>query len=201
MAAPTKRPLPGSNTPITTSLPKPRRPENRHSETSPLLGTSAAAKHIPGWGTLVHQLDSEQMLDDTTSERGQTDEADKDQTRDRDTQSRPRTDSPFLDMESGRASPMGDSFGECRAASPLRPENRSCGDMIFLTSRLGTAAPKTHKSLPARVKQRTKYYVPVNISLRSRMPSIAASNTTLYRLHHGFQSMNGRHSVGTLRRA
>lgn len=53
------------------------------------------------------------MLDENVSDGGQTDEADKAVVRGQGNGSgKPRTDSPFLDMESGRASPMGDSFGE-----------------------------------------------------------------------------------------
>ncbi|KAG7531952.1 hypothetical protein FFLO_03959 [Filobasidium floriforme] len=138
-----------ARTPLTTNAPRARRPENRHSETSPLLGSISASKRIPEWGTLVQQLDREQFALDnneheveTISESGRTDEGGKngshiqlaaDPNDSRDPRGKSK-DSPFLDMESGRASPMGDSF---------------------------VVAPTKRKSLPARVKQRTKYYVPV----------------------------------------
>lgn len=116
--------------PLTTNGPRARRPENRHSETSPLLGSISASKRIPGWGTLVQQLDREQFTLDnqendngdhrTISESGRTDEGGKngshiqlpaDTNDSRDPRGKSK-DSPFLDMESGRASPMGDSFGK-----------------------------------------------------------------------------------------
>jgi hypothetical protein len=116
-----------ARTPLTTNAPRARRPENRHSETSPLLGSISASKRIPGWGTLVQQLDREQFTLDgneheveTISESGRTDEGGKngshiklgaDINDSRDPRGKSK-DSPFLDMESGRASPMGDSFGK-----------------------------------------------------------------------------------------
>jgi hypothetical protein len=119
---------PSRITPLsTTNVPRARRPENRHSETSPLLGSITASKRIPGWGTLVQQLDREQFTldgneheNETISESGRTDEGGKngshiqlgaDINDSRDSRGKSK-DSPFLDMESGRASPMGDSFGK-----------------------------------------------------------------------------------------
>jgi hypothetical protein len=97
---------------VTAAL-KAKRPQQRHSETSPLLGSIAASKNVPGWGTLVRQLDRESMLDETVSDSGQHSQADKNSLNiNGEITGRPRVESPFGMMESGRASPMGESFGQ-----------------------------------------------------------------------------------------
>ena len=104
-------------TPLSVSAAlKTKRPEVRHSETSPLLGSVAASKHIPGWGTLVNQLEREGVLDEAASDHCQT--PDKASLLvNRALSSISRTDIPFGDMESGRGSPMAESFGELRTST------------------------------------------------------------------------------------
>jgi len=103
---------PAPKTPLSVAAAlKTRRPEVRHSETSPLLGSVAASKHIPGWGSLVNQLEREGALDEATSDYGQTPDKASLLTN-RALSGIPRADTPFGDMESGRGSPMGESFGE-----------------------------------------------------------------------------------------
>jgi hypothetical protein len=103
---------PAPKTPLSVSAAlSTRRPEVRHSETSPLLGSVAASKHIPGWGTLVSQLEREGGLEEAASDYGHT--PDKTNLKmNKALSGISRTDSPFGDMESGRGSPMGESFGE-----------------------------------------------------------------------------------------